>query len=109
VKRGASSETAAGRRQPGGGTRFHVTLPLAATTSAPEPAAPPPEVTMPEPYTVPDALASTDPEVVPVAGPGSADADRAALERGLAATGPSARELSAARLPAPVPDHHHGD
>jgi signal transduction histidine kinase len=128
---------------PGGGTRFHFTLPLASTTSTTQPAAPAPEVTMPEPYTVPDALTSADPGTDPVAGSG----DRAALERALAersaveewaveqwaaeqwaverriaghrtalpgmsalpATGPSAREPSAARLQAPVPDHHHGD
>jgi hypothetical protein len=86
-----------------------------------------PEVTMPEPYTLP----CTEPGPEPVAGSGRADADRTALDRALAARsvvahwalesaaspglfalpagGPSARESSAARLQAPVPDHHRGD
>lgn len=46
---------------------------------------------MPEPYTMPDVLASTDARPEPVAGSGGANADRAALEQAL------------------VPDHHHGD
>jgi hypothetical protein len=121
---------------PGGGTRFHFTLPLAGTMSTPQPAPPAPEVTMPQPYTMPDALARSDRRTEPAAGSGGADADRAALQRAsaersaaeqwatehwaveravlpgmfaLPATGPSARESSAARLQAPVPDHHHGD
>jgi hypothetical protein len=106
---------------PGGGTRFHFTLPLAgATPPARTVPTPPPEATMPEPYTVPDleALAGigadNDPEAADRAALERALAERAAVERSalpglfaLPAAGPSARQSSAARLQAPVPDHHH--
>jgi signal transduction histidine kinase len=106
---------------PGGGTRFHFTLPLAGATRPARPApTPPPEATMPEPYTVPDleALAGigadADPEAADRAALERALAERAAVERSalpgmfaLPAAGPSARQSSAARLQAPVPDHHH--
>jgi signal transduction histidine kinase len=102
---------------PGGGTRFHVTLPLAGAgpTASPPAPIPAPEVTVPEPYHAPDL--DTEDEK-----PDAAEAERAALERapaeraaveraalpGLPALppgGPSARECPAARLRAPVPGH----
>jgi hypothetical protein len=98
---------------PGGGTRFHFTLPLAGPEVQPPAGPPRTEVTMPEP----DPAAASE--------SAQAQADRVALERALAEraavqhavlpgllalppSGPSARESSAARLQAPVPDHHAG-
>jgi hypothetical protein len=98
---------------PGGGTRFHFTLPLAGTVVQPPAGPAGTEVTMPQP----DPAAATE--------TAQAEEDRAALERALAEraavqhavlpglvalppSGPSARESSAARLQAPVPDHHAG-
>jgi signal transduction histidine kinase len=95
---------------PGGGTRFQFTLPPAGTVTHPPAGPSRPEVTMSQP----DPVAATE--------PAQAEEDRAALERALAeraaiqhaslpglvalpASGPSARQSSAARLQAPVPDH----
>jgi PAS domain S-box-containing protein len=93
---------------PGGGTRFLFTLPLAGTVVHPPAGPPRTEVTMPEP----DPTAATE--------SAQAEEDRAALERALAEraaiqhavlpglialppSGPSARESSAARLQSPLP------
>jgi signal transduction histidine kinase len=114
---------------PGGGTCFHFTLPLAGTgvTGPPAAAARAPQgVTMPEPYHVPDLGLDlgTDPGPAEPEQPDPEAAGRAALERALAEreavtrsvlpgalalppAGPSARQPSAARLQSPVPDHHH--
>jgi signal transduction histidine kinase len=98
---------------PGGGTRFHFTLPLAGTVVQPPAGPPSTEVTMLQP----DPAAATE--------SAQAEEDRAALERALVEraaiqhavlpglialppSGPSARESSAARLQAPVPDHRAG-
>jgi PAS domain S-box-containing protein len=109
---------------PGGGTRFHFTLPLAGTGVAPEPPSvvAVEEPTMPQPYQVPDDLnLPPDADSPP---PDNEAEDRVALERALAerdaiirsalpgalalpAAGPSARRSTAARLQAPVPDHLH--
>ncbi len=112
---------------PGGGTRFHFTLPLAGTgVAAPPAAAPAPqEVTMPAPYHVPDLGLDlgADPGSAEPEQPDPEAAGRAALERALAErdavirsvlpgapalppSGPSAREASAARLQSPVPGRH---
>jgi signal transduction histidine kinase len=105
---------------PGGGTRIHFTLPLAGATRPSRPVPTPLETTMPEPYTVPDLEdlagigADADPEADDRAALERALAERSAVERSalpglfaLPAAGPSARQSSAARLQAPVPDHQH--
>jgi signal transduction histidine kinase len=100
---------------PGGGTRFEFTLPLAGTVVHPPAGLTRTEVTMSKQ----DPAAATE--------PAQAEEDRAALERALAERaaiqhavlpglvalppcGPSTRESSSARLQSPVPahpQHHH--
>ena len=106
---------------PGGGTRFHFTLPAPVPVPASAPPAP-----VPVPASAPPARVAPAPVPEREEPPMSADSDaaaRAALERALAeraamenarlpglsalpAAEPSAHDPAAARLRAPVPDHH---
>jgi signal transduction histidine kinase len=125
---------------PGGGTRFHFTLPAADMPAVEPVAAPPPTAQLPsrwpDPSPVPAGSVRTGngtahgpgarPRVAAPARPESdADAaDRAALDRAqteraatdrgtlpgvfaLPSAAPSAKGSGAARVQAPVPDHHH--